>query len=520
MNVLTLKIELLEPLLVSQPETGEENSSVSCDYIPGSALRGVFLQAYLQHVRLGILDLQKHTQAHHLFFKGGLRFLNAYPARPGSLERMQPCPLAWLVPKTAAGGQSFTVYDYSLEDPRLNQAVKPPKGRFYYRDGEQVVFASVQMQSSAHNSSVQRDFKQSGNSTVYRYEAIAPGQVFIAEVLSADADILEQAAGWLEGKPITIGGSATAGFGRVDVSVQGIRPREAPVHPAVGEKTIITFTSDVILRTRDGQNSADFDRALGEALGMSAPPAAERSFQQLHLVGGFNRKWGLPLPQSWALKAGSTFVYPAGSLDMDALRTLQEQGIGERVVEGFGEFMINPPSAPRFEAQAAEGLSFPDVKPVELSAASRELAQRMAERMLRASLDQRLVAAVNRISIERPPQKTQLSRLRVAVQKSLAQGDLSAVRGYLDNLKGSREQFERARVTVDGKPSLDEWIIKITGQPDIRSLFELQEADLPRAAGLRGELTAEIQVEYTARLLDGLLRKTVKQLQAQEEGVR
>lgn len=59
------------------------------------------------------------------------------------------------------------------------------------------------------------------------------------------------------------------------------------------------------------------------------------------LVGGFNRKWGLELPQTLAVSAGSVLVFEATqTLTPEELLTLEHEGLGDRKAEGFGRFMF------------------------------------------------------------------------------------------------------------------------------------------------------------------------------------
>jgi len=41
------------------------------------------------------------------------------------------------------------------------------------------------------------------------------------------------------------------------------------------------------------------------------------------------------------LAAGSVFVFNKVDLDLQRIKTLEQQGIGERRVDGFGRFIVN-----------------------------------------------------------------------------------------------------------------------------------------------------------------------------------
>ena len=122
-----------------------------------------------------------------------------------------------------------------------------------------------------HNSSQDRNKKQAGSATVYRFEAIPPRTAFCGVILAQDAEDLKQVSQWLDGATVTLGGSQNAGYGRVQLKAQMVENWQEYTQSgdAGSEDLVITLLSDAILRTADGQGSADFDRALSEALGLA-----------------------------------------------------------------------------------------------------------------------------------------------------------------------------------------------------------------------------------------------------------
>lgn len=65
------------------------------------------------------------------------------------------------------------------------------------------------------------------------------------------------------------------------------------------------------------------------------------------LVGGWSTAWGLPKPVALAASPGSSYVFlwqeEWGPLDIRELERIEEEGVGERTDEGFGEVMICHP---------------------------------------------------------------------------------------------------------------------------------------------------------------------------------
>ena len=72
MMVLTCRITLTQPVLTGQVGGGDPNSSLSHDFLPGSALRGACIAAFLSQA--GKHDLAKTTNGVRLFLSGGESF--------------------------------------------------------------------------------------------------------------------------------------------------------------------------------------------------------------------------------------------------------------------------------------------------------------------------------------------------------------------------------------------------------------------------------------------------------------
>jgi CRISPR-associated protein Csx10 len=504
MKALTYRLRLLEPVLVAQAEGGEENSAVGLPFIPGSAVRGALVARYL--ARNAIANLATDGKARRLFLDGAICFLNAYPWLEDS--RLLPRPLSWFVEKDRVGDLSAPILDGAVAPVGSLKQPKPPPGEFCALTGDEVALHTPLRQMNVHIALINANRRGEENK-VYRYDALAEGAVFAGVVLAREASELEGIETLLAPEELQIGAAHTAGYGRVKI--------EAVDRPAYWEEylpggdpddgvLVVTLISDAILRGEGGQVGADLDKALSAALGLPAVGPL-RACRRVRVVAGFNRKWSLPLTQSWALQAGSVIVYAGGAgLDRAALQAAEEEGIGERRAEGFGRVAINWHTHAflnRYEFQ-------PDVpSPPDLSGGSKALAKQMAQRRLRLLLEQYLAGAVSRLEPAPRPPNAQLSRVRNAVQEGLARGDLGPVLAHLRDLKGAREQFERARVA--SVPLLT-WIKGRAEGLDVDTQL-LRGAPLPKVAGEEAGLTRELRVEYTGRLIDGLMKKAIKKNQ-------
>lgn len=519
MMALEFHIRLVEPVL-ARSLAGDPNSGISFDYIPGSMIRGALISRYLRG-RPG-LDLAADPTGRCLFFDGSTRYLNAYPLDRGN-RRTFPVPASWFLEK----GETSPVHDYSVEDHeelKFPKAPPDPFCRLVSGNGQPFVeLYTPARQINVHTwRSRQKGRATATEGTVFRYDALAAGEAFGGVILveeEKEAGTLEallQAGDWLLGR------SHEAGYGRIQV--EGVRRtnnwREAGTELQdirAGERFTLTLLSDTLIRDTNGQYQGDLDdTALARALGLRSLKRFQ-TFKRTSIVGGFNRKWGLPLPQTLALAAGSVLVYqttdpiPAGTI-----AGLEAAGLGERRAEGFGRVVVNwhteaelvviePPERPRAAVSAS------------LSPGSAQVARQMAERLLRRQLDQRLVEYINPTRIDRPPTNSQLSRFRAIARSALAEGDVARLSVYLNDIadrKSARTQFEKGRVERPGAgrmPLLD-WLRQRVVPSDPNDIWtQLGQTDLPTVGGVPAQLTLELTREYTVRLIDGLLAKIARE---------
>src|SRR5713226_4653423 len=99
---------------------------------------------------------------------------------------MLPTPLSWRVSKDERDDHQATLYDFTIDPDVSLDNPTSPLGTFSWWDGERVEFNEIDRYIGVHNASEDRNIKRKGESTVYRYEAIATGKVFSAAILSED----------------------------------------------------------------------------------------------------------------------------------------------------------------------------------------------------------------------------------------------------------------------------------------------------------------------------------------------
>ncbi|MFZ4849201.1 MAG: type III-D CRISPR-associated RAMP protein Csx10 [Caldilinea sp.] len=548
MRAIPYRVTLQEPLLAKRI-AGDPNSGVSSPYVPGSVVRGAAVSAYRQAQALRTLDAGD-AEIQRLFFDGQTRYLNAY-AVDGEGVRALPTPRSLFYAK----GQESWLYDFALEtvhkvDEETVQFVAAAKeSQLFCRiEGDLIEFVSPQRRVNVHT---QRDRMKGRAVTdagaVFQYDALEEGQTFAGWVLvDTDADT----------EPLTallrtirhIGGSSNSGYGRVSVDVGAAIDSSQKVWSETsvsydvlnpGDTLVVTLLSDLLIRAPESGNYTwDIRPALQKALGAAIESvqeigeAAQCSVWRMEEVGGFNRTWGLPLPQAQAIAAGSVFVFRVQELlSRQSLAAAQWRGLGERRAEGFGRLAFGWQQAPTLKVSCRSEDSKRKTADVQFSeGAAKTLAMQMAVRMLRQELAHKLRKTVYDLRIEGKPaiSNAQLSRLRVIVRAVLPEGDLERLQRYLrDNIKTRRvvrDQFERTHFDTGlGRKRLLHWLEELLEDPEtVWNKIGAQNASKRIGANL--EVAARgnqaLAREYTLRLVDGVLARVAKERRKEDGGSR
>jgi CRISPR-associated protein Csx10 len=521
MKAIIFSLKTLQPLLATSFQ-GDPNSDVSYPFIPGSMIRGALIGRYMkqQHIR-DLDDAPDQATIKRLFFNASsTRYLNAYlQGRNG--KRTLPIPCSWYKDKDDEfdnNSSQVKIYDISLEadlDLEMPQALGDG---FWCNEGGLARLYTVDRLINIHT---QRDRKK-GRATkekgaVFRYEAISPGQSFQGTILCEDIDelVIHELLKW--SKDIWLGGSQSAGYGHTELDLDSIQLKsdgsEVEDNPEVRQKRcglVITLLSDTLLRNEYGQPIADpylLKQSIENILDTQLPELQQGGiFAKQTLIGGFNRKWGLPLPQLPAIAAGSVFSFKSDNCPLNAeqIKCLENQGIGERREDGFGCVVVNWLDNESFLIQQADQHHMTQAS---LSSESQLIAEQMAKRMLQKQLENLLVEQVGYIQIKGNIANSQLSRLRLVARQSLSTGGCNNVSALLNNLPSkARTQFETAKINSKSLlEQLEEWLANpgnwISNPPTVT------------IADIEYSTDFQMREEYTLRLIIAVAKKATKEVE-------
>ncbi|HRF99254.1 MAG TPA: hypothetical protein PLZ51_28775, partial [Aggregatilineales bacterium] len=197
------------------------------------------------------------------------------------------------------------IYDEALSQKQTDEKMSPVRG-FAITNND---IAYIHQPKRVLNVHTQRARKNADEQLVYRYDALAPQQTFEAMIYCQDGDV-DMLTSLLHNKHAHIGGARSAGYGKVSIEVandddNGWIPE---VELQSKSRMIITLLSDVILRDEKGQYSPTLLAFMSAIRLDKSHIDTTHCVIQTTLIGGFNRKWGLPLPQTPALKRGSVII--------------------------------------------------------------------------------------------------------------------------------------------------------------------------------------------------------------------
>jgi CRISPR-associated protein Csx10 len=516
MKIIHLTIKTIQPVLATSFE-GDPNSDVSYSYLPGSLVRGALIGQYLRQSDQPELDLND-PKVQCLFFRKCF-YLNAYPVSQSG-QRTLPVPISWV--KEKGEEIPLTAYDFSLE---VNDDIQSPKplGRGFWGYDSKGTLNLYQPRKRINIHHARNRPKGRGTATegeIFRYEAIDAGETF-AGIIICPTNYVPEIKTLLTPHDFWLGGSQSAGYGHVQIINSVGDELDLPWREANAQQEVdyedgiqITLLSDVILRDEMGQVTASPElliQAIANKFNVDLTIHPDRRSSVGHtLIGGFNRKWGLPLPQLPALAMGSVLVVQ-GNLTPAQIQQLETEGIGERRIDGFGRLAVNLWQQEKFRIlkpnQSTHLPSIPlldgeDLKTMDL----------LAQRILHQRLESELQRKASELSIEGKISNSQISRLQLIARASISQGhstDLpEPLKDLLKNLpKNAKSQFEQAK--VNGK-SLMNWLITNLDEPGCwinnPDHLSIKFAGQPQ----QYSINASMKRQYTLRLIMALAKKATK----------
>ena len=564
MKAVTFLLHTQQPILATSLQ-GDPNSDVSYPYITGSMIRGFLIGRYLQ--KLGIKptdDIDKFPDVKLLFFDATTTcYLNAYPFINN--KRTLPIPRSWYKDKgvTFSEDHAETIYDFSkipldeqnelLNENEENLSPKLLEENFCLVDDDEVLLYKVKRRINIHN---KRDRKRGkgieGSGAIFSYDAIDAGQSFQGVILcktQEDQAIIESL---LHQKDVWLGGSQSAGYGYLQIELLNNDSEWYEIldlkERIENQKSLtVTLLSDTIIYDECGQivsNPETLRQILSDTLNQELKFQEGGIYASSIIVGGFNRKWGLPLPQTPALAAGSVFVFENIDISsekfqefLDNVKRIEDQGIGERRVDGFGRVVFNwlDEETEEYKAKLCNQ-EFQTTQQAQnkepLKSESSKIAAGIANRIVRKKLDVLIIQQVSNISLNNTEEisNSQLSRLMLVTRQVLYEVEsgqtkyenerksitelVEPINNLLHNLpSNARKQFEQSKLNEHINQWLNvenSWLEKVwRSNPETEHLIDHGQPKVI-IAGENKDIDTYITLEYSLRLIIAVVKKIMK----------
>lgn len=539
MFAITYSLRFLQPVIVSMLDPGDENAAHSLKFVPGSVMRGALAMRYIASHNLA--NAAQDAACRALFFDEETLYLDALPT-DNMGKRTLPTPLSWFTDKTSLAdwledkSEDLVTRDAGV-DPAALQKLEDAKpvvnhARFYtLAEGDAQTFSpQEEMATHIRRPHKLRGIKAQGERAIFTYMSLAADQVMAGVVLCKTQRAALNARDLLKSHPqLTIGRSRSAGYGQVSVEnvsdpianwtetgVASALPQpvldDDEIHPP---RYIVTLASYALLRDANGQFTSDLGAWLGAAKTTS-------SFRKMELMGGYNRKWGLPVLQCHALCPGSVFVFEADQVDKTKLLDALQNGVGSRRNDGFGRIAVNAQTQDHIKLIEGIAKKSPALAPRPRQAQTTLHVEKIiADAALRRELDHGVAKRAIKTPIHKPPSNAALSRIMLAARQAAFAKDMTPLKNLLAEARGEmRDKDKKSRkpvqvalekARIDNMP-LGEWLGERVEKCDIET--QLQSARVKdhemTLGSYKPEITPAMRVEYTAILIERITKLAIK----------
>ncbi len=330
MRYLDLEIQNVSPLRIANDDTSQQGQTDTLCYIPGSTIRGLVINSLCKDERFESMK--------RVLFSDKVHFMNAYLKMNG--KRMIPSLKGFYEDKSVCKGKK-EIENVLVKD--IEQGKKRASlGRYCYLDGENLVYGSVAM---GENLNINRG--REGKKTVFRSQYIQKGQNFEGYITFDDG--IEEGTIMAVRKVFEdcfyIGNSRYSGYGKcqcVRVEVKRGIPYDDLRKSKERSRFYMVLLSNMSMRNEYGELAGlDLD-VLAKRL-LCSSLRLNRCASSVVEVHGYNRSWDGAIPSSMMYEAGSVFCIETkdGSMvDKENFTKLEEQGIGIRRNEGFGQVLF------------------------------------------------------------------------------------------------------------------------------------------------------------------------------------
>ncbi len=313
-----------KPVRIANDSTSQSGQTVTLRYIPGTALRGVVINALAQEADFETVKKR--------LFSAKIRFLNAY-LTDGERELI-PSPKGFYEDKQNQEKKiDNVVVNGEFEEGKKRASL----GRFCYMEHDCIHYYNVDSGS---------DLKININGekqNVFRHEYICTGYVFTGYIAVEDIFLRDKIKNVFT-EDFVVGNARSSGLGKCHV-IHCEYTTKLPYEDYLIDRNLekecyMMLLSNTVMRNENGELCGLDCDSLAEKLGITDLKIEFCATSTVD-VKGYNRKWGTKIPSAVMYEQGSVFhLKYNGILTKEKMRILCDQGVGIRLNEGFGRVLF------------------------------------------------------------------------------------------------------------------------------------------------------------------------------------
>ena len=533
MRYLVYKIFTEEPVKISGQNKAEEAES-SLDYIPGSAVRGAVVGAYL---RRRAMEEETHTGSWKRKLLKHTWFLNAYPlyreksgTKEGTERRSLPAPWCFYGKKadlTRYNGGEISVRNILNPGENTGSAEEKvcAKEPFVFFGKDTVYGVKVRKEFRLHVS-VNASENHGAGTAMFRYGVISPGQEFCGIIMTEDDSLADEIKKLISEEVYYLGGSKGSGYGQTRFSF--LRETAGEMELSLDwqrdqKEFYLYYLSDGILYDEYGNLTGRLpEKFLEDALGLEKVQYAGEAGRTVSITG-YNSAWRAALPQVTGIRAGTIQKYTFESCGSDLKEKIfdfQEKGIGIRRQDGYGRVLVLPGAMEqkkwaRYRTGKEESFSDEETGR-EISEETKDQAKRILREMYRRKTSReldRLVVETEKKTVCRlsHSQIGNLTALFQYAEYSDSRCMREKVKGYFQSFKDRKNNpysWRQMEDTKVGERSLEKFITEVLENSDHPEQFTKQKGleAISLAAGISYHPDAREVYIYSVTFLKKYLR--------------
>lgn len=329
-------------------------------YIAGSSIRGAFINKYIKKYIKENESNEEFINKNNWILKETF-FSDAYigDKNEENIFRTITIPLVFYAEKEqirhSNGEKDLSVHSVILpnDKPKDGEEVATLE-KYGFVSNKGIKVLDVNMIDNMHIK-ISNKSSNSGEdkNQIFRYEAIDRGQIFIGYIKVTD-EKLQQVKNIIKVNDIFyIGGSKGSGYGRCrvisvslkdDISYEdilNIKKNKCIEYENKKYFTIYAASNLILLNEFGGVTNIIEEKFLEKKLGLK-DVKLEKAMISSNITDGYNHKWKGRNIQQTAVSAGSVYLYSfQGIWDEEKAKDIEENGIGQRKTEGFGNIIFN-----------------------------------------------------------------------------------------------------------------------------------------------------------------------------------